>query len=355
MRRVHPVWVALVALAAALAGLAGGYLLRPSSGAGGPGAPGSSVLSISAAGLLDGAFPLEAATLANETPSISVPLAAQQYQGSLQALEAIGELHEPFDVAASADFRLIPQLLEPTSARWEVLFATSPLVLAYDPSTPALNGINSSNWPTLITRPGVLLGVANASTDPDGFNAIFALQLEGLLTQGDLSSLYDRFFSGPPGSFAQPDPSDTRLVPETSAATELGQGEVQAYFLYQAYAISHHLSFVDLSPSVDLGNFSNTDLQLYQQASTRILGPSGPELVRGAPIAFSATVPREAPNATLGELFVHLLLTPVGARILQEQGFSPLLPAYAQGGNALPPLLAPLTAPLPPSLANETT
>ena len=353
MRRIHPLWVVLVAAATCFAGFTGGYLLNPPSGAGGPGASGSSVLSISAAGLLDGAFPAEAATLANETSHISVPGAAQQYEGSLEALEAIGQLHEPFDVAASADYRLIPQLLEPTTARWEVLFATSPLVLAYDPASPALSGINSSNWPALLARPGVVLGVANASTDPDGFNAIFALELEGLLTQGNLSSLYGRFFSGAPGSFARPNPGDTRLVPETSAATALGQGEVQAYFLYQAYAISHHLAYVPLSPSVDLGNFSLPDLQFYQEASTRILGPSGPQLVRGAPIAFSATVPLSAPNATLGELFVHLLLTPVGAQILLDQGFVPITPGYAQGGNSLPPLLTPLTLPLPPAINAE--
>ncbi len=353
MRRVHPVWVVLVAAAALLAGLAGGTWLRPAGGTVGPGARGSSVLSITAAGLLDAAFPTVAAVLANETPSISVPGAAQQYQGSLQALEAVSQLHEPFDVAASADFRLIPELLEPANARWEVLFATSPLVLAYDPASSALRGINASNWPALLDRPGVLLGVANASTDPDGFNAIFALELEGLLTQGNLSSLYGHFFSGAPGSLAQPDPSDTRLVPETSAGTELAQGDIQAYFLYQAYATTHHLSYVALSPAVDLGNFSAPDLQFYARASTSILGPSGPELVQGAPIAFSATVPRNAPNATLGELFVHLLLTPVGAQVLLAQGFQPIAPGYVQGPGPLPPYLAPLTAPLPAVLSAE--
>ncbi len=352
MRRVHPVWVVLVASVALLAGFAGGYLLRPAPGAGGPGAPGSPVLSISAAGLLDAAFPAAAGTLANETPSISVPAAAQQYEGSLEALEAISQLHEPFDVAASADFRLIPELLEPGSARWEVLFATSPLVLAYDPASSALRGINASNWPTLLTQPGVLLGVANASTDPDGFNTIFALELEGLLTQGNLSSLYGHFFSGPVGSLARPNPGDTRLVPETSAGSALAEGDIQAYFLYQAYATSHHLSYTPLSPSVDLGNFSVPDLQFYAKASTSILGPSGPQLVQGAPIAFSATVPEDAPNATLGELFVHLLLTPVGAKILLAQGFEPIAPGYVQGGGSLPPLLTPLTAPLPVVLSD---
>src|SRR4029077_19119746 len=116
--------------------------------------------------------------LSNETPGISVPIASQQYQGSLLALGAISDLHHTYDVAASADQRLISRMLEPTYASWMVAFATSPEVLAYDPTNSAFSGINTSNWATKIVEPGLHMGIANASTDPNGYNEIFVLQLE---------------------------------------------------------------------------------------------------------------------------------------------------------------------------------
>jgi molybdate/tungstate transport system substrate-binding protein len=353
MRRLHPLWTVLVAALALGAGLVAGFELHGSPSGAPSAGSGSSTLSVTAAGLLDGVFPAEASLLANETSGISTPTAAEQFEGSLTALEAISELHQPYDVAASADFRLIPLLLEPSYASWQVLFASSPLVLAYDAASPAMHGINSTNWPTVLTTPGVLLGLANASADPDGFNAIFALELEGLLTEGSLSALYDHFFTTPPGQLAVLNPATTRSVPETEAASLLSSGSIDAYFLYRAFAVSHHLSYLSLSPSVDLSNFSAAAIASYAQASTEILGPTGSlERVVGAPVAFTATVPANAPNATLGTLFVHLLLTPAGQALLAEQGFSPLEPALAQG-TGLPDWIGPLTSPLPAGLAAE--
>ncbi len=353
--RLHPLWVVTIALISVVAGVIAGYELRTSSSGPPTANSGSPVLSITAAGTLGTVFPALASLLANESPGVQAPLPAEQYQGSLSALAAITQLHQLYDVAAAADFRLIPHLLTPTYASWEVAFASNPEVLAYDPTVAALQGINSTNWPGRLQRSGIILGVANASTDPNGYNGIFVLQLEGLLVNGSLGAVYDHFYAGAVGSLARVIPSAAREESEAQAAVLLISHVVQAFIIYQSYAVTHHLSYVNLDPRVNLGNFSPSSLTIYGQASTAIIEPNASlATVRGAPVAFAATVPLNAPNASLGDLFVHLLVTPQGAALLQSFGFAPVLPAYLYApAGGTPEIVVPETVPLPASLVAE--
>jgi molybdate/tungstate transport system substrate-binding protein len=349
MRAIHPLWVGLLALACILAGALAGYELRggPAPSASPPGSP---ILSLTAAGTLGSVFPRVASVLANESPGVQAPLVAQQYQGSLAALAAITKLHGTYDVAAAADLRLIPSLLEPGWASWEIVFASSPVVLAYDPGVAALTGINSTNWASRIQGPGILLGVANASVDPNGYNAIFALELQGLVFNGSLDAVYGHFFTTPPGSLAVANPATTRVLPETQVATLLKAHQIQAALTYEAYAVSQNLSYVDLDSQVDLGSFDAALVSGYQRASTTILTGNTTVVQAGFPVAFAVTVPSNAPNATLGQLFVHLLLSPEGIGLLESHGFVPLVPAQADRITALPALLRPDVVPLDPVL-----
>ena len=341
----------LVAAVAFGAGFATGGYWGKGSGPGSPSAQRSATLSISAAGTLGVFFPQVADALANTTPGISVPSASQTYEGSLLALSAVRTGAGGIDVAASADYRLIPQLLEPTHASWEAVFATTPEVLAYDPSATALDGINSTNWASKIERPGVLLGVANASTDPNGYNGIFVLELEGLVSNGSLSSVYSHFYTTPVGAYGVPSSATTRVEPEAQAATLLASHTVQAFIIYRSFAVTHHLTFVDLDPSVNLGSLSPDAITFDARASTSILSSSGAtELVTGAPVAFAATVPTSANNASLGEAFIAFLLSPAGATLATSDGFSPVFPGWSDHPSAAPPALQPFLIPLPPNL-----
>ncbi|MGI0151612.1 MAG: substrate-binding domain-containing protein, partial [Thermoplasmata archaeon] len=332
-------------------GLAFGYEARGSSSANlGPPAPdsGSGVLSIVGAGTLGDAFPALASLLVNQTAGVSIPSTAQEYEGSLAALGLVASSPTGYDVAASADYRLIPQLLEPKYSSWEVLFASDPEVLTYDPSVSALAGINTSNWAEKIQSPGVLLGVANATTDPTGYNEIFTLELEGLLENGSEGAVYGHFFEGAPGTLASVNPSHAKVESETEVASLLSLHEISAFITYRSYAISHDLAYVPLDPRVNLGSFSPTDEAGYANATTMILSSSGGTvLVTGAPVAFSATVPSNAPNATLGVLFVHLALSSEGEALLQAMGFTPLVPGYAVGPGSLPTILQPEVVGIP--------
>lgn len=307
-------------------------------------------LTIVGAGTLGTCFPQLGNLLANTTANVSAPTTAQTYEGSLLALGAIASLHQRFDVAAAADYRLIPQILEPTYANYEVVFGTTPEVLTYDPSASALAGINATNWVQKVEQPGVLMGVANASTDPNGYNEIFVLELQGIANGGNTSSVYGHFFGGAPGTLAIPSSTTTRVESETQVATLLSTHVVQAFITYRSYAVAHHLSFVNFATNVGLGSLNSSAISAYAAASTSILGSSGLAKVTGAPVAFSVTVPSNAPNPTLGQDFVRLLFTPSGQAILTANGFLPIFPGWTDAPSAVPAALQPDVTSLPSGL-----
>ena len=353
LRPLPWLWTVVIVLLVLIAGVVVGYELPHPASSTGASPAGSSTLSIAAAGTLGTPFQSIANLVANLTPGTSAPLAAQQYEGSLTVMSAVAQLHEAFDVVGSADYHLIPQQLEPTWAGWEVVFATAPEVLVYDPTVASLSGINTTNWPQTILASGQPLGIANASTDPNGYNEIFVLELEGLLQNGSLSALYQHYFTTPVGAYAVPNPSTTRVEPESNVASLITTHAISLFITYRSYAVSHSLSFVDFDPLVGLGSTDPAAITAYAQASTTIEPTTGTVVLHGAPVLFSATVPRNAPNATLGLLFVHALTSPAGQAILSADGLTPIAVPWTDRPSELPPLLGPDASALPATLQGQ--
>jgi tungstate ABC transporter binding protein WtpA len=265
----------------------------------------------------------------------------------------VNQLGNTFDVVGSADYHLIPQQLESKYASWEVVFGTSPEALVYDPTVSALTGINSTNWPSIVLASGLPMGIANASTDPNGYNEIFVLELQGLHDNGSLSTLYDHFFTTAVGSYAIPNPTTTKVEPESNVASLISTHAISLFITYRSYAVSHRLSYVDFLPEVGLGSTATSDIATYAQASTTIQPTSGTEVVYGAPVLFSVTVPLDAPNATLGATFIDALLSPAGAAILMADGLTPIVPAWSDRPSAVPALLAVDVVALPSALQSQ--
>jgi len=350
------VWVgALVVVAAVVAGVGfvAGYEYRgsPSSS---PGVVENSTLSVLGAGTLNTLFPQVASALVNETPGVAAPPAAQTYEGSLDVTTAITTGTGRADVAAVADYRLIPQLLEPKYAGYEVVFGTTPEVLVYKSGNPAFTGVDSTNWPSklLNATASAPFGIWNASTDPNGYNEIFSMMLQGMLYDGgNTSAVYSHFYNGAPGSYAT-GTGITKLEHESQAATLIATGVISAAITYRSYAVVNGLSFVSFNPIVGLGENTSGALADYAKLSTSIISASGGlEKVAPAPVLFAVTVPANAPNPALGAAFLHLLLSPEGSDILADaaQGgaFTPIFPGWSDDPSAVPSVLAPDVVPLP--------
>ncbi|MFI5414596.1 MAG: substrate-binding domain-containing protein, partial [Candidatus Lutacidiplasmatales archaeon] len=319
-----------------------------------PQAVANSTLSVLGAGTLTSFFPSLASLLVNETPGISAPSAAQTYEGSLDVTTALTSLSAKADVAAVADFRLLPQLVEPKYAGYEVVFGSTPEVLVFNPSVAAFNGINSSNWADKLvtdvtTHGNAPFAVWNASTDPNGYNEIFSLELQGLLHNGSATKFSSTFYGGSQGAPAVPAPGTTFVEKESQAATLIGKGVVSALITYRSYAVANHLSFVSFDPIVGLEANNSTALSDYAQVTSTIVASSGGfTTVHAAPVLFAVTVPLNAPNPALGAAFIHLLLSPQGSAILAAGGaFTPIFPGWTDTPGAMPPVLAPDVTGLP--------
>jgi molybdate/tungstate transport system substrate-binding protein len=299
----------------------------------------TSTLAFIAAGTLGPNLPSFASSFASQTPGVEAPLSAQLYEGSLAAATALSQLGQPYDAFIAADFRVIPQHLEPTTTSWEVVFAADPLVLAYDPNVPALAGIDTSNWAGVIVQPMITLGTPNASSDPLGYNAIFAVELQDSL-DGARGAFYSHFYTGSIGGFAGPATSVTKIVPETQASAVLSTGTVDTYLIYRSYAIANHLSYVELSPHVNLAAYDPASVTNDTAASTTILSGTSTKVVSGAPVLFAVTVPNTAPNVPLGIAFLAYLLSNQTSATWAADGFSMITPAWTDHPNALPGALA---------------
>jgi molybdate/tungstate transport system substrate-binding protein len=349
------VWVvALIVVAAAVGGVGfyAGYEYRGSPAAS-PSTAANNTLSVLGAGTLTDTFPMIANALVNETPGISAPAAAQTYEGSLDITTAITTTGAKADVAALADFRLIPQLLQPTYASYEVVFAQTQEVLIYNSSLAAFHGVNASNWGWKlvqdVTSGNAPMGIWNASTDPNGYNEIFSMMLQGEAYNGSNTSVYNQIYTGAPGAYAFPITGRAILEHESQAANLITTGTVSAVITYKAVAIQNHLPYVLLNSTVGLGANTSSALAAYAALSTQVIGSSGgPVSVKPAPILFAATVPLNAPNPALGALFLHLLLSPQGSAILALQGaWTPIFPGWSPTPNAVPGLLQPDVTSLP--------
>lgn len=334
---VRNIAVVGVAVIAVVAGFVGGWYAHPSNSTSSGGT--TSTLAIIAAGTLGTELPALASGFANETPGVQAPLAAQLYEGSLAAATALTQLGQPYDAFISADYRVIPQHVETAATGWEVVFAADPLVLAYDPGVPALANLNASNWASVIVQPGITLGTPNASADPLGYNVIFTIELEDSL-QGARGAFYAHFYTGRIGGFAGPVEAVTKIVPETQASAVLSTGTVDTYLIYRSYAVAEHLSFVELSPHVNLAAYDVSSVTNDSEASTTILSGSSAKVVTGAPVLFAATVPTTAPNVPLGLAFLAYLLSNRTASTWVADGFLLIAPAWTDRPDAIPGAVA---------------
>jgi len=139
--------------------------------------------------------------------SLSVPFAAiesafeskypeydvlREAYGSRTAARNITELKKPCDVIATADYKVIDELLiESGNATYNALFATNSMVIMYTPKSKFANEINNQNWFNVIQRAGVNYGHSDPNADPAGYRTMLVWKLSELFykKQGLFDSL----------------------------------------------------------------------------------------------------------------------------------------------------------------------
>lgn len=263
-------------------------------------------VAVSSAGAL--ARPVAAAldTLARRTGLV----ARTETAGSVELARRVADLRQPPDLLLVADAEVIATRLMPAYATWYVVFASDRLTLGHRADSRFADRLRAAPWHVAATADDVALGRSDPDLDPAGYRAL----LVGRLAERHLRApgLAARLLARAPGGNVRPKSAD--LVALVQA------GELDAAWLYESVARSAGLATVRLPDAVSLG--VPAESLAYAAESVSIAGRTrgSTVVVRGAPIRFALTVPRDAERPAAGARVAAYLLSAEGRALLQRFG-----------------------------------
>jgi molybdate/tungstate transport system substrate-binding protein len=248
--------------------------------------------------------------------------------GSLGAARLIHDHLRSPDVFISADPAVNESVLmgrrNGDLVTWFVPLASSQLVLAYNPKSRfaadfAAAAAHKAPWYEVLAAPGVRFGRGDPTIDPKGYRTLFLFTLAG------------KHYHRPeiPGLLGDP-LNPAQVLPEVALLARIESGQFDAGIFYKHEVVAHKLPFVSFPPEINLGDSRFS--ALYAQAAYTT--PTG-EHVSGAPILFTVTIPKAAPNPAAAEAFVRFLLSSPGQ--LEKFGFGIVEHPVGGDGKQVPP------------------
>jgi molybdate/tungstate transport system substrate-binding protein len=151
-----------------------------------------------------------------------------------------------FISASSAADNLLEGSANGDWVSWYTTFASSPLMLAYDPDSSFGEQLAQGKpWYQVIAEPGILVGRTDPKLDPKGILTVEAVE-------GAAHKLHRPALTQALGSFP--------VYPETALVGRLQAGQLDAGFFYAVEASSAHLVTVPLTPVYKYANYTVTIL-----------------------------------------------------------------------------------------------
>lgn len=168
---------------------------------------------------------------------------------------------------------------------WYATFATSDLVLGYNPHSRFAAQLRSQPWYDVITRPGFLLGRTDPATDPKG--KLTATALADAAAKGAATAALAR--------------SSSDVFPENTLVGRLQSGQLDAGFFYAVEAATAGIPTVPLTG------------------------------IEPLPARYTVTVLDRAPHPAAAAAFLGYLLGPDGAAELAREGLAVQRPLDVSG------------------------
>lgn len=193
------------------------------------------------------------------------------------------------DVFISASTKADDQLMGAKNddwVKWYITFATSPLVLGYNPKSKFVSRIKAGPWYDVITQSGFRIGTTDPKADPKG-----KLGLDALLDAGKKHpKLLD---------LAK---NEKIIFPEETLVADLQSGQLDAGFFYSSEA--------------KIAGIPTVALTGQQLKAT-----------------YTVSVVKGAPNQAGAEAFVAYLLGPASRATLTKDGFQLVTPPTTTGSG----------------------
>ena len=175
---------------------------------------------------------------------------------------------------------------------WYADFATSPLLIGYNPKSKFAHQLQTEPWYKVVGQPGFLLGRTDPATDPKGVLAVTALNRAATTdNEPALKALAT---------------SPSNVFPENTLVGRLQAGQLDAGFFYSVESTSAKIPTVAIP---------------------------GPTLAA----KYTVTVVNQAPDMAAANAFVTYLLGPTGSAALKAGGMDLTTPPTVSG--TAPPAL----------------
>jgi molybdate transport system substrate-binding protein len=204
------------------------------------------------------------------------------------ATEIKGKVH-PGDVFISASPKVNASLEGAANGNWVswyAAYATSELVLGYNPSSKFASDLKTKPWYQVLTEPGIRVGFTDPATDPKGVLA--AQALNDTAKSKNMPAL----------AKLATDKSDT--FPEETLVGRLQSGQLDVGFFYTSEAVAAKIPTVPIT---------GEDLKA----------------------TYTVTVLNQAPHQAGAEAFVSYLLGSSGLATLKQDGFTLITPPKVTG------------------------
>ncbi len=246
--------------------------------------------------------------------------------GSVDAARKILDLRKKADIIASADYKIIEELLIPDHAQWLIKFAANEMAIVYDKDSQYAREINQDNWREILMRDDVFFGRSDPDSDPCGYRTVITVRLAEDYYK---DKNFAKRILEKNKNFMRPKETDLIALLEANA--------LDYTFLYRSVAEQHGLKFISLPDSINLGNPEMKDY--YKKATVEIAGkkPGKKITIAGEPMVYGITIPKNAQNPEAAEAFLHFVLSESkGLKILEKNGQPSLVPASSKTYEEIP-------------------
>jgi molybdate/tungstate transport system substrate-binding protein len=246
--------------------------------------------------------------------------------GSVESARKITDLGKPCDIMASADYKVIDNMLIPRFTDWNLKFVSNEMCIVYTEKSRYAGQINGKNWYSILQKKDVAYGRADPNADPCGYRSVMTMQLaEKYYRKPGLAKL----LAAKDQNYMRPKEVDLVALLESRS--------VDYIFLYKSVAIQHQMKYLVLPAEVNLKDPKFTDL--YNTAMVPINGrePGQKVMMKGEPMIYGVTMLNNAPNKPAAIAFLKFLLSKgEGISILEQEGQPSVIPQPNPNFNKLP-------------------
>lgn len=258
--------------------------------------------------------------------------------GSRACARKIVDIGKPADVMASADYKVIDNLMIPKNAKFNAQFVTNEMAIAYTLKSKYSNEINAKNWTKILLKKDVRVGHSNPNMDPCGYRSMLVTKLaEDFYKE---PNFFKKLF-GYGESYTNGEEDTSKIIVRPKETDLLGLLEAGVYdylYIYKSVAAQHGLKYITLPPEVSLKSARLKDE--YKKVSFKINGKTpGTWIVKkGAPMVYGITVVQndKSPITKDGAVkFVNFVLSDEGQAIMKKNGQGLINPPVITGDASI--------------------